>query len=269
MTKYKGSLELNWINKDKSLLFEIDEEEGMGVKPVWVEKDDILVSEPRILKLKGEYGDPDNENMLIKGDNLLALRTLVEEFKNRDEKDKVKCIYIDPPFNTGSAFEHYDDNLEHSQWLTMMRDRLVLLKQLLREEGVILIHIDAREVSYLKVLLDEVFGRNNMISLLTVKVKDPAGVGQESPIFDICEYILCYAKDFQKAKNDIIEKAYEYIEIEEPVKGYTKALTNLGVPKLVKTLNRQNVGEIKIYACEDYHIENLRNTSFKPIFRSI
>jgi len=88
----KGALELNWINKDKSLLYEIDEEEGRGIKPEWVRKDDIRVSEPRILKLKGEYGDPDNENMLIKGDNLLALQFLVEEFKNRDEKDKVKCI---------------------------------------------------------------------------------------------------------------------------------------------------------------------------------
>ena len=81
MTKYKGSLELNWINKDKSLLYEIDEEESMGIKPIWVEKDDIRVSEPRILTLKNEYGDQENNNILIKGDNLLALRSLVEEFK--------------------------------------------------------------------------------------------------------------------------------------------------------------------------------------------
>ena len=169
MNKFKGSLELNWINKDKSLLYEIDEEEGVGVKPIWVEKDDIRVSEPRVLKLKGEYGDLDNENMLIKGDNLLALRTLVEVFKNREEKDKVKCIYTDPPFNTGSAFEHYDDNLEHSQWLTMMRDRLILLKQLMRRDGAITVHIDYREEARLKLLMDEVFGVNNFRNAIIVK----------------------------------------------------------------------------------------------------
>jgi len=259
----KGALELNWINKDKSLLYEIDEEESRGIKPVWVDKDDIRVSEPRNLKLVAEYGDPNNENMLIKGDNLLALRSLVEIFKNRDEKDKVKCIYIDPPFNTGSAFEHYDDNLEHSQWLTMMRDRLVLLNKLLRKDGVILVHIDSREFTYLKILMDEIFGRNNLISFITLKVKDPAGVGQESPIFDICEYLLCYAKDFQKAKDKIVEKAYEYMEIGDKVKGYYKALTNSGISKHVKTITRQNVGQIKIFACENYYIKNLRNEPFK------
>jgi len=102
---YCGSLELNWINKDKSILYEIDKEKGKGINPIWVDRNDVRVTEPRILKLIREYGDPDNENMLIKGDNLLALRSLVKLFKNRDERDKVKCIYIDPPYNTGSAFE--------------------------------------------------------------------------------------------------------------------------------------------------------------------
>jgi len=199
MTKYKGSLELNWINKDKSLLYEIDEEEGMGVKPVWVEKDDIRVSEPRILKLKEEYGDPDNDNMLIKGDNLLALKTLVEDFKNRDEKDKVKCIYIDPPFNTGSAFEHYDDNLEHSQWLTMVKDRLVLLKKVLREDGAIFIHIDYQEIGYLIPLMDEIFGRYNFVQLISVKAASPAGFKTVNPgPIDVTEYILFYTKNKPK-----------------------------------------------------------------------
>ena len=194
MTKFKGSLELNWINKDKSILYEIDEEEGMGVKPVWVKKDDIQVAEPRILKLKEEYGDPDNKNILIKGDNLLALRTLVEEFKNRDEKDKVKCIYIDPPYNTGAAFEHYDDNLEHSEWLTMMRDRLVLMKQLLREDGSIWISIDDDEVHYLKVLCDMIFGRDNFINNVIWEKKYT--IANDAKWFsDNHDHILVYAKN--------------------------------------------------------------------------
>src|SRR3989338_3348954 len=177
--KFKGSIRLDWINRDKSLYYEIDEEEGKGVKPTWVDKNDIKVSEPRVLKLVKEIGDVSNlknslHNVLIRGDNLLALRTLVELFKNRDEKDKVKCIYIDPPFNTGNAFDNYDDNLRHSEWLTMMRDRLILLKKLLCNNGVILVHIDHEEMPYLKILLDEVFSRKNLISIITVKVKDPA-----------------------------------------------------------------------------------------------
>lgn len=265
----KGSLELNWINKDKSLFFEIDETEGIGVKPIWVEKDDIRVSEPRNLKLVEEFGDPDNENMLIRGDNLLALRTLVEEFKNRDEKDKVKCIYIDPPFNTGSAFksDYYRDNLEHSQWLTMMRDRLVLLKQLLRKDGVIFVHIDSRETAHLKLLLDERFNRNNLIGFITLKVKDPAGVGQESPIFDVCEYILAYANDISKVKTHIAKTAYDYLEIKTPVKGYYRALTDPGTSTLVKTIDRQNVGKIKIKKCKNYSIKNLKKSSFSDYIK--
>src|SRR3989344_4681409 len=153
--KFKGSLTLDWINKDKSLYYEIDESEGRGIKPVWVDKNDIRVSEPRILNFIKSYGDESGENMLIRGDNLLVLRTLVEQFKSRDEKDKVKCIYIDPPYNTGNAFDKYDDNLKHSEWLTMMRDRLVLLKKLMRKDGTVFVQVDQEEQAYLKMLMDE------------------------------------------------------------------------------------------------------------------
>jgi len=194
--KCKGSLELNWINKDKSLLYEIDEKEGVGVKPVWVEKDDIRVSEPRILKLKEECGDLDNENMLIKGDNLLALKSLIEDFKDREEKNKIKCMYIDPPYNTGSAFEHYDDNLELSQWLTMIRDRFILLKTLLRESGVILVQINHLNVALLRNCLDEIFGRNNFVQMITVETSDPSGHATVNPgVYNAAEFILIYAKN--------------------------------------------------------------------------
>ena len=121
----------------------------------WIGKDEELNLEPRILiedKSKA-YGEKDTENMLIKGDNLLALKALEAEFTG-----KVKCIYIDPPYNTGNAFEHYDDGLEHSLWLNLMKHRLVILRNLLSEDGSIWISIDDDESHYLKVLCDEIFG---------------------------------------------------------------------------------------------------------------
>lgn len=193
---YKGSLSLDWINKDFSLYYEIDEKNSRGVRPVWVSKNDIRVAEPRILTFAKNYGNPANENMLIKGDNLLVLRSLVEMFKGKKDKDKIKCIYIDPPFNTGSAFEYYDDNLQHSEWLTMMRDRLSLLNKLLKKDGVIFAHIDNQEVAYLKILMDEEFGRNNFVQIVTVKRASPAGFKTINPgPVTVSDYILIYAKD--------------------------------------------------------------------------
>jgi adenine-specific DNA-methyltransferase len=105
------------------------------------------------------HGDRDIGNMLIQGDNLDALKALLPYYAG-----KVKCIYIDPPYNTRSAFEHYDDNLEHSQWLAMMYPRLELLRKLLSEDGSIWVSIDDNEGHYLKVIMDEVFGRGNFIA---------------------------------------------------------------------------------------------------------
>ncbi len=104
-------------------------------------------------------GDPDLGNMLIQGDNLDALKALLPFYAGQ-----VKCVYIDPPYNTRSAFEHYDDNLEHSKWLTMMWPRLELLRELLSEDGSIWVSIDDNEVHYLKVIMDEVFGRRNFVA---------------------------------------------------------------------------------------------------------
>lgn len=134
----KGKLELTWVGKY--------EEEKL---------------EPRILiedKSKS-YGDPDTENMLIHGDNLLALKALEMQYRG-----KIKCVYIDPPYNTGSAFEQYDDDLEHSIWLGIMRRRLQIIQKLLSDDGTLWISIDDDECHYLKVLCDEVFGRSNFIS---------------------------------------------------------------------------------------------------------
>ena len=134
-----GKLELTWVGK--------------------YDRQDPL--EPRILLEKPELscGEADSGNMLIHGDNLIALRALEQDFAG-----KVKCIYIDPPYNTGSAFEHYDDGLEHNEWLCMMRPRLEILRNLLSDEGSIWISIDDDEQAYLKVMCDEIFGRVNFVS---------------------------------------------------------------------------------------------------------
>lgn len=144
----KGKLELTWVGK-------YDEE-----KPV----------EPRILREDPEksYGDPDSENMLIHGDNLIALQALQQDFAG-----KIKCIYIDPPYNTGSAFEYYDDDVEHSIWLSLMRKRLLLLHSLLSDDGFLCCHIDDSESHYLKVVLDEIFGRSNYLTTMYIRVRYP------------------------------------------------------------------------------------------------
>lgn len=133
----------------------------------WIGKDETTKLEPRILIEDAEfsyhapkrYSDEDLfDNKLIFGDNLLALKALEQEYTGQ-----VKCVFIDPPYNTGSAFEHYEDGIEHSLWLSLIRDRLYILKNLLRNDGSIWIAIDDNEAHYLKVLCDEVFGRNNFV----------------------------------------------------------------------------------------------------------
>lgn len=132
-------------------------------------------------------GDPASGNMLIQGDNLDALKALLPYFKAR-----VKCIYIDPPYNTRSAFEHYDDNLEHSQWLAMIWPRLVLLRELLAEDGSIWVSIDDNEGHYLKVIMDEIFFRRNFIAEIIWQKRtsreNRAAVGSSH------DTILAYAK---------------------------------------------------------------------------
>ncbi len=112
-----------------------------------------------LLQFQSAHGDAAAENLLIQGDNLKTLKALLPFYRGR-----VKCVFIDPPYNTQSAFEHYDDKLEHSQWLSMMYPRLVLLRELLAEDGSIWVTIDDNEAHYFKVLMDEVFGRSSFVA---------------------------------------------------------------------------------------------------------
>lgn len=169
----------------------------------WYGKDEPILVEPRLLienaALSNTAADPDTENMLIHGDNLLALKALESKYAGQ-----VKCIYIDPPYNTGSAFEHYDDNLEHSQWLQLIRPRLEILWRLLSDEGSLWISIDDDEQAYLKVLCDELFGRNSfMASIIWQKRTSP---DMRAVISDGHDYILVYAKNrevFKEARNKL------------------------------------------------------------------
>ncbi|MCX6252630.1 MAG: site-specific DNA-methyltransferase [Bacteroidetes bacterium] len=156
----------------------------------WIGKGNDQKLEPRILieDPKYSFGSYNSENLLIHGDNLLALKALEQNFSN-----KIKCIYIDPPYNTGNAFEHYDDGLQHSLWLNLMKPRLEIIKSLLSNDGILFISIDDDEVHYLKILSDEIFGRSNFLgSLIWEKKKKPSFL---SNMGSITEYILSYGKN--------------------------------------------------------------------------
>lgn len=167
MTKQLQKLELTWI--------------GKGNEPRLEPR--ILIEDPG-----KSFGDPASENMLIHGDNLLALKALEQNFAG-----KIKCIYIDPPYNTGNAFEHYDDGIEHSLWLSLMKPRLDILKTLLSDDGSLWISIDDDESHYLKVMCDEVFGRQNFISnVIWEKKYSPSNDAKW--LSDSHDHILVYAK---------------------------------------------------------------------------
>lgn len=172
---------------------------------MWIGKDEPRENiEPRILIENPEYsygeveteilpnGKPWNGNMLIHGDNLLALRALESDYAGC-----VKCIYIDPPYNTGNAFEHYDDNLEHSIWLGLMYKRIQILHSLLSDDGVLCIHLDDDEVHYAKVITDEIFNRKNFICTVAIKSSTPSGLKtshKEKKIIKQKDLILVYKK---------------------------------------------------------------------------
>lgn len=154
-----GRLTLSWVNKDKALV-----SDGDGGYE-WVERDDSRVIEIRLLQTSGQVGEVAGavvDNLLIEGDSYDALHALSRNPEYAAlYRGNVKLAYIDPPFNTGQAFDHYDDALEHSVWLGMMRERLLLLRELLAPDGSLWVHLDSSEVAYCRVLMDEIFGRGN------------------------------------------------------------------------------------------------------------
>lgn len=174
----------------------------------WIGKGEDPAVEPRILlhDASKDYGDPSATNMLIHGDNLLALKALEQDFAGQ-----VKCIYIDPPYNTGEAFEYYDDNLEHSIWLNLMHTRLVLLKNMLADDGFFCCQIDDSEGHYLKTLLDEIYGRNNYLTTIYVRVRYPEKtLKQDMAFHKEIEQVHVYRKtSLAKPILNVVEAGYE------------------------------------------------------------
>ena len=236
-------LELTWIGKD---------EERKAIEPR------ILIEDP-----KYSYGDTESGNMLIHGDNLLALKALEQEYSG-----KVKCIYIDPPYNTGNAFDLYDDSIEHSIWLGLMRERLICLQQLLANDGCIWIQIDDEEQAYLKVLCDEIFGRDNFVNMISVNMKSTAGAsggGEDKRLKKNCEYILKKEKNYSSLP--MFNAAYEYTEMYELVCQYKKNKINWHYTSvLVNSGSKEHIGstidgdgnEIKVYRRNGYIIKSIR-----------
>ena len=195
MTEKLQRLELTWPGKEDRFNPEprilIEDKEKSYSKPL--EKTSLL---------DGEV-EPTFDNMLIHGDNLLALKALEQDYTG-----KVKCIYIDPPYNTGNAFEHYDDGLEHSIWLSLMRDRLEILKRLLSEDGSIWISLDDNEQAYCKVLCDEIFGRSNFINNV-IWQKKYAPQNDAKWLSDNHDFIMVYAKNKQVWRPNLLPRSDE------------------------------------------------------------
>jgi adenine-specific DNA-methyltransferase len=178
--KNKTKLELTWIGKDKRPKLEPR----------------ILLEDPTKSYHASHKvtGNDIFDNKLIFGDNLLALKALEQEYSG-----KIKCVYIDPPFNTGEAFDNYDDGIEHSIWLNLMYERAKHIHRLLSFDGSLFVHIDDNEIAYLTVILDEIFGRENRVSIVTFKQGSVTGHKAINPgLVTTTNYILVYAK----AKNE-------------------------------------------------------------------
>lgn len=220
---------LQWLNREETLTV------GRKVPYRLLEEDKSL-----------SYGD-NSDNMIIQGDNLDALKALMPYYKGQ-----VKCIFIDPPYNTKSAFEHYDDNLEHSKWLHMMYPRLELLRELLREDGSIWISIDDNEAHYLKVLMDEIFGRKNfMQSIIWYRKVSPANDAKW--FSNDHDHIMVYSKNIDFVKLNKMEREEKhnkgYSNPDNDVRGLWNSVTLTGNktpeerPNLAYTITNPNTGE--------------------------
>jgi adenine-specific DNA-methyltransferase len=216
------------------------------------------------------YGDPDSGNLIVQGDNLEAFKALLPFYAGQ-----VKCIYIDPPYNTGSAFEHYDDNMEHTIWLSMMYPRLKLLKQFLREDGAIFVQIDAEEMTYLKIIMDEIFGRNNFINIISCKAKiaGVSGSNLGKSLQDNIEFILFYAKDVQNMNIKVVPQQQvelmtyiENMEAQGKSWKYTSVLKSIDNGKFIKEFEAGNGDKIKLYVHKKYEIVSVSAIA-KDIFK--
>ncbi len=197
------------------------------------------------------------ENLLVHGDNLLALKALEQRYSGH-----IKCVYIDPPFNTGQAFEHYDDGVEHSLWLDLMSRRLCLLHRLLRDDGVLFVHLDQEEVHYLKVVLDELFGRAQFLGQIAYERSGVSGIGQGGAfLVNTHEYILAYAKDRSKFSASSLEGDSPLEQ--KAMKRYNRVLVSPGSRVKVDSFVAPSTGQpVEIYKHEGQEVDTISLRNF-------
>ncbi|RLT87703.1 MULTISPECIES: site-specific DNA-methyltransferase [unclassified Ketobacter] len=217
-SKPKQKLELTWIGKEKRPRLEpriLLEDKELSYRSNAAEKlaDDLFADENDAPKAF-------DDNILIHGDNLLALKALEQKYA-----ETVKCIYVDPPFNTGEAFENYEDGLEHSLWLTLIYQRIQILYALLKDDGHFFVHIDDNELAYLMIICDEIFGRQNRCAVITFKQSSVSGPKAQNPgLVTTSNYLIWYSKNKKKWKPNRVFK---------PVKRdsrYSKYIDNIDAP---------------------------------------
>lgn len=246
MTKKHPKLELTWIGKDQRPKLEPR----------------ILLEDPS-KSYHAQQRVTENDlfdNRLIFGDNLLALKALEQEFAG-----KVKCVYIDPPYNTGQAFEHYDDGLEASLWLSLIKERLILLRHLLRRDGVIFVQIDDNYFAHLKLIMDEVFGAARYVNTIAVKTKESSGAsggGEDKRLKKNIEFLLAYCGEDFVAFNDVyneveLGKYLELMKLENRSFKYTSVLYKQGTKDYVKMIKDGAGNDMKLYKVIDYETRSI------------
>ncbi len=214
---------LQWLDREKTI------KQANRVPYRLLESDDAF-----------SYGDETTGNMLIQGDNLEALKALLPYYAGM-----VKCIYIDPPYNTGNAFEHYDDNLEHSTWLSLLYPRIDILYELLADDGFFCCHIDDSESHYLKVILDEIFGRKNYHTSFYLQVRyENKTLAEDSDYQKLVEQCLIYSKG--KARPNKIKEDYK-------VNKFEWKITEKQSGKTLELGNKK----VEIFQSEQYIIERI------------
>lgn len=247
----QNKLELTWIGK-------YDERKPLEPR-ILIENKDYSYGEPETGILPN--GKPWNGNMLIYGDNLLALKALEQDYAGQ-----VKCIYIDPPYNTGQAFEYYDDGLEVSIWLSLMYQRLELLKNLLAKDGVIFVQIDDNYMSHLRLIMNELFGKSAYINTITVKTKETSGAsggGEDRRLKKNIEFILCYGKENFMKFNDVYQETelsnyLEDMRVENKSFKYTTVFISTGEKTYYKTIKDGSNQDIIIYKHTNYQTKSVK-----------
>lgn len=217
--------------------------------------------EQEVKEIKRDKDGTIKENLIIKGNNLLALHSLKKQFTG-----KIKLIYIDPPYNTGNDGFKYNDNFNHSTWLTFMKNRLEVSRELLRDDGVIFVQCDDVEQAYLKILMDGVFGRENFINLISIKTKiaGVSGSSEGNSLQDNCEYLNFYAKNRNNFKvEEVLADKIELFDFIESFKEegkswkYTTVLEEVDNGVYFKSIDAGNGQEIKIFKHNKYSFKSI------------